>query len=327
MSATLGPIDPTAWPSSYGRSKRIDLEQFYTDILRQNTPPDKPTQTTTTITKRKGSIRNRPSCGRKVSFSVEPPTVHEYESEQTARMDAWSKLDTMMSECWPGHLIQPNQVTSYGEFKRSVMSQTQPISTHAVVPSYESFKKAASIDHFEQPITSTLGYESFKSTAAAAAAIAQNKPLQQTLVRQSSQPLPIRNLNQQSLNRQLSQPLSRPHIQSTPLPISSPHKNIKRQVPKPRKLDLRPIPNHQYVAQTDAIVPPSPASTISSTTSSISPVTPTANLIIDAPYKVEETMIPLAGTTPKKSTSGILAGLSIFQTLSRMGSLQKKKSH
>ncbi|KAI9018574.1 hypothetical protein CLU79DRAFT_760951 [Phycomyces nitens] len=265
MSVTLGPIDPTAWPSSYGRSKRIDLEQFYIDVIRQNTPSPAPaptpTPTNTNTPTRKGSIRNRPSCGRKVSFSVEPPVVHEYESEQ---MDAWAKLDTIMTE---GCGYPCEYPTTYEHFKRSVMSHSE---------------------------TQILPYESFKRAAI------NNEPSQPSYLSQPSQP-PSNHSQPMVISRS----------------ISSPHKNTKRQVPKPRKLDLRPIPNQQYVAQSDTIVPLSPASTISST-ASISPITPTTT--IAAPFKED---IPLAGP-PRKSTS--FSGL-IFQTLSRMGSLQKKRSH
>lgn len=92
--------DLSAWPSSYyGRTRRIDLAKLYSETLRlaridqqqqqqqqqyqqKPLPPHpKEIRTTTTTTKTR----------RKVSFTTEPPKVHEYEPEENDDIPSFSK--------------------------------------------------------------------------------------------------------------------------------------------------------------------------------------------------------------------------------------------
>ncbi|KAI8379538.1 uncharacterized protein BYT42DRAFT_569111 [Radiomyces spectabilis] len=90
--------DSSAWPSSYyGLTRRIDLAKLYHDILlaTQTKPVFKPT---------------RKCHARRVSFSTDPPTVHEYEPENDGH--PFARLDRLLMECWPGRQTAPERSPS-----------------------------------------------------------------------------------------------------------------------------------------------------------------------------------------------------------------------
>lgn len=92
-------MDSSAWPSSYyGRTRRIDLEQFYKDILRASAP--------TTITK------------KKVTFSPDPPTVHEYEPEYDLLPRVTSSK--LFDDGWPGRAKKAMASTEFMDFKSKI---------------------------------------------------------------------------------------------------------------------------------------------------------------------------------------------------------------
>lgn len=93
-SARRNESDLSAWPSSYyGRTRRIDLAKLYSETLRlaridqqqqqqqyqQKPLPPHPKETRTTTTT---TTKTR----RKVSFTTEPPKVHEYEPEENGEI-------------------------------------------------------------------------------------------------------------------------------------------------------------------------------------------------------------------------------------------------
>ncbi|KAI7871433.1 hypothetical protein BDF14DRAFT_1878285 [Spinellus fusiger] len=214
VTHSLGPLDthssafdPSAWPSSYGKARRIHLEKYFSDMLQASEP-----------SYRKASIRRRPSCGRRVSFTADPPTVHEYESENTLQC-VWNSFD-----------------------------MTTPSLT--LIPEIND-----------------VGYESFHQA------------------------------------------------HQTPLSFK---KNSQRKGQKPRKLNLKPVINTAYVPQE---LISSPASTVST----LSPVTPVEHPTDIDPYMESKNSTHTVGQESKNIMAGLLSGFSVFQSLSRMGSLQKKR--
>ena len=91
--------DLSAWPSSYyGRTRRIDLAKLYSETLRlaridqqqqqqqQQHKPLPPHPTRKIIHNHGASTKTR----RKVSFTAEPPKVHEYEPEENNEIEQHS---------------------------------------------------------------------------------------------------------------------------------------------------------------------------------------------------------------------------------------------
>ncbi|KAI7882956.1 hypothetical protein K492DRAFT_193108 [Lichtheimia hyalospora FSU 10163] len=83
--------DLSAWPSSYyGRTRRIDLAKLYSETLRlaridqqQRQQKPLPPHPRKTIHNHGAKIKTR----RKVSFTTEPPKVHEYDPEENNEIE------------------------------------------------------------------------------------------------------------------------------------------------------------------------------------------------------------------------------------------------
>ncbi|CDH48219.1 predicted protein [Lichtheimia corymbifera JMRC:FSU:9682] len=101
--------DLSAWPSSYyGRTRRIDLAKLYSETLRlarvdqqqqqqqqqKPLPPHPPTRKMTH--NNHGGARSSTKTRRKVSFTTEPPKVHEYEPEEN------NEIEQQQSSLSPG---------------------------------------------------------------------------------------------------------------------------------------------------------------------------------------------------------------------------------
>jgi hypothetical protein len=89
-------MDSSAWPSSYyGRTRRIDLEKFYQEITKASQP-----------------------CKKRVTFSPDPPKVHEYEAEYDITIKPTNSK--LFDDGWPGRTKKAMASTEFMDFKSKI---------------------------------------------------------------------------------------------------------------------------------------------------------------------------------------------------------------
>ncbi|KAI7895163.1 uncharacterized protein EV154DRAFT_477612 [Mucor mucedo] len=147
------PPSKDAWPSSYyGRTRRIDLEKFYHDLLKNSNHDESSSDdeedeqvnhisvvgVTSTITKTKST--------KKVSFSTEPPTVYEYEAEYD---EPTRKGDSLFDDGWPGRTKKAMKSSGFIDFKSKIEAKLGAINDPSLISQLDTI--------CNEPITTTYG--------------------------------------------------------------------------------------------------------------------------------------------------------------------------
>ncbi|KAI8343376.1 hypothetical protein BC941DRAFT_411190 [Chlamydoabsidia padenii] len=95
-------VDTSAWPSSYGRGKRVDLEKFFEKVQQQQQEQQMLEQQQ----RQDSTIEGESGTHRRVRFSTEPPTVFVYEAEY----DTFDRLVSSIEQSkdtWPSYARRP----------------------------------------------------------------------------------------------------------------------------------------------------------------------------------------------------------------------------
>ncbi|SAM01087.1 hypothetical protein [Absidia glauca] len=110
---TIMETDTSAWPSSYGRGKRVDLEKFFEKVQQEQQEQQKMGQYQQHQQQQQPSDENvvlKSQCEsgtlRQVRFSPDPPTVFVYEAEY----DTFDRLVSSIEQSkdtWPSYARRP----------------------------------------------------------------------------------------------------------------------------------------------------------------------------------------------------------------------------
>lgn len=151
------PPSKDAWPSSYyGRTRRIDLEKFYHDLLKNSNHDESSSDdeeadqvnsislpsVTSTVTK----------SPKKVSFSTEPPTVYEYEAEYD---EPTRKGDSLFDDGWPGRTKKAMTSSGFIDFKSKIEAKLGAINDPSLISQLDTI--------CNEPINTYGGYRQRKS--------------------------------------------------------------------------------------------------------------------------------------------------------------------
>lgn len=138
-------MDLNAWPSSYyGRTRRIDLEKFYHDILKASSNDDPCNDSsssdedeqvnhisTTCVTP--GSIGTAGNkTNKKVTFSAEPPMVFEYEPEYDQDITKKNGV-SLFDDGWPGRTKIAMKSTGFIDFKSKIEAKLGAINDPSLI--------------------------------------------------------------------------------------------------------------------------------------------------------------------------------------------------
>jgi hypothetical protein len=146
-SIYLPDMDMSAWPSSYyGRTRRIDLAKFYHDILKassNNELVEDPCSSSSSscdedeqVTIDQPSTTISTDCMNKqkrVTFSIDPPSIHEYEPEYDNLPTHSYKDYSLFDDGWPGRTKSAMNSTGFIDFKSKIEAKLGAINDPSLV--------------------------------------------------------------------------------------------------------------------------------------------------------------------------------------------------
>lgn len=132
------PACKDAWPSSYyGRTRRIDLEKFYHDVLKasndessNNSSSDEDELSVTNRSFRTSSSGNT-TITKKVTFCTKPPVVFEYEPEY--EQEDITKTHELFDDGWPGRTKTAMNSTGFIDFKSKIEAKLGAINDPSLI--------------------------------------------------------------------------------------------------------------------------------------------------------------------------------------------------
>jgi hypothetical protein len=170
----LPDMDMNAWPSSYyGRTRRIDLAKFYHDILKasgneltnhcedQCSSSSSSDEEEQVITDQVSATSKQDNCMNKksVTFSVDPPIVHEYESEYDNQPIHSYKDHSLFDDGWPGRTKSAMNSTGFMDFKSKIEAKLGAINDPSLVSQLDTCNE--NVD--ESSLLYNRGYRGKKS--------------------------------------------------------------------------------------------------------------------------------------------------------------------
>lgn len=138
------------WPSSYyGRSRRIDLAKFYHDILKATSDElettdeceDPCSSSVSSNDEDEQAVQvdhisetvSEPVNKKTVTFSADPPVIHEYEPEYEDQTTYSYKDHSLFDDGWPGRTKSAMNSTSFMDFKSKIEAKLGAINDPTLV--------------------------------------------------------------------------------------------------------------------------------------------------------------------------------------------------